>query len=146
MNLSSIAKKKNLGWFFFKYYNEKNDRGKIGIIEYNKDISFNVKRVFFISDVPNNKERGLHSHKSLKQVLVCIRGSLKIELENGQKKKTYTLKHNNKALFVDGKVWRRMFNFSKDCLLLVLCDREYSKDKVIRDYKTFKKYALKEFK
>ncbi len=139
------SSKKKSGWFFFKYQNRKSEEGQINILEYNKNINFNIKRVFFINHVPKNEERGSHSHKSLKQVLVCIKGSLKIELDNGKNKKRYKLKDNNQALYVDGKVWRRMYDFSRDCILLVLCDKEYSKDKVVRKYEMFKKLALKEF-
>ena len=128
-------------WKATGYKKIKDNEGVIGILEYSKEINFNVKRVFFIKSDGRNVIRGSHSHRTLKQLLLCLNGSFKLTLDNGKKIKVLDLNNSSDAIYIDGKTWREMSNFSKDCIILVLCDREYHKDTVISDYDEFKKIA-----
>lgn len=122
------------------YINEKT--GNLGVIELGKDFNFNIKRVFFLSNIPINIERGFHSHKELKQLVLCLNGSLTITLDDGLDRNEIKMKADNSYLFIDGKVWREMKDFSDDAVMLVLCDREYFNDEVIREYEDFKKNLI----
>ena len=128
-------------WKATGYKKVKDNEGIIGIIEYSKEINFNIKRVFYIKAADRDVKRGSHSHTALKQLLLCLNGSFKLTLDNGKKRKVLNLNNSSDAIYIDGKTWREMSNFSKDCIILVLCDREYHKDKVISNYEEFKKIA-----
>jgi dTDP-4-dehydrorhamnose 3,5-epimerase-like enzyme len=128
-------------WELFSVKTINDERGALSILEYCKDFSFLVKRVFWISSVENESIiRGKHAHKELKQILFVPQGSCKIALEstNGIKEE-YTLKPGH-ALFLDGLVWRYMHDFTKDCSLIVLVDRVFDEDYVIRNYREFQTY------
>lgn len=118
------------------------DSGSLGVVEAGKDIGFCVMRAFFLRGIDSAATRGMHSHEELKQLIICLSGSFEITLDNLKKKETLKMTSNNHSLYLDGKVWRTMSNFSQDALVLVLCDREYESDKVIRDYNEFRKIIL----
>lgn len=133
--------KKKCLWKLFSVNSINDEDGILSVLEYCKDFSFLVKRVFWISSVENESSiRGKHAHKELKQILFAPQGSCKISLEstNGIKEE-YILKPGN-ALFLDGLVWRYMHDFTKDCSLVVLCDRVYDEDHVISNFKEFQTY------
>ena len=115
------------------------ESGLLSVVEYGQEFEFIVKRCFFIRDVVKGSTRGSHSHKELKQLILCLNGSFTIHLDNGAKKQSIIMKADNLCLFVDGRVWREMADFSDNAVMAVLCDREYRFDEVIRDYSQFKK-------
>ena len=117
------------------YFHE--ETGTLSVIEYGQSIEFEVKRVFTLNRFTKNSIRGNHAHKELKQLIVCSSGSFDIELDDGKIKETITLSDNGKCLFLRGMVWRVMRNFTKDCVITVLCDREYIFDSVINCYDQF---------
>lgn len=126
-------------WYIGKYSEIIEKNGNLSVLEKNKEFNFNVKRIFFINNVPNKVERGFHCHKELNQVLICVKGSVDIILDCVEEKEKFNLNEKqNEYIYLNGKVWREMKNFSTDCVLLVLCDKEYKYDEVIYDYDKFK--------
>ena len=113
------------------------NRGQLIALEENKDIPFNIKRVFYIYGTLSDVKRGQHSHYKTKQFLVSISGSCKVTLDNGSSKKTFNLNKPNIGLFQDSLIWGTMHDFSHDCILLVLADREYDESDYIRRYDDF---------
>lgn len=112
-------------------------RGSLSVAEFGKHFDFRVERIFYLSNIERNEKRGDHAHENLNQFILCVSGSFDIELDNGMLKDTYTMSNNGCGLFVEGLVWRTMTNFTSDAVMAVLCDRVYSDDLVIRDYRVF---------
>lgn len=139
-----MAKEHKLPWYEIAIVRYHQDTGVLSVLEYDHQIPFDVKRVFWVHSVPNSSvERGAHAHKELSQVIYCAQGSCQIELESQTgKKEIFELSKDSDALFVDGQVWRTMRNFTPDCSLMVLCDRQYNVDRVITDYEAFLKLGL----
>ncbi len=114
-------------------------RGNLVSIEALKNIPFSIKRVYYLYDLQKEIPRGFHSHKELQQVLVCVKGSCTIILDNGKERVSYKLNQPNIGLFVDRMFWREMHDFSSDCVLLVIASEYYSENDYIRDYQEFLK-------
>ena len=127
-------------WYSIEIDRFAEETGMLSVLEYGKHIPFAVKRVFWVGNVPSNSiARGGHAHAELKQVIFCSNGSCNIDLENvSGAKETILLADTGSALYVNGPVWRTMRDFSSDCSMIVLCDREYHLDQVIRDYQKFR--------
>ncbi|WP_051987358.1 sugar 3,4-ketoisomerase [Glaciecola punicea] len=115
------------------------ERGNIHIAEYDKDFDFNVKRIYYLTGMSEKTSRGGHAHVELNQFMLCLAGSFDIELNDGILKQKFRMKNDSKALCVGSLVWRDMTNFTADAVMLVLNDRVYSEDRVVRCYSTFEK-------
>ena len=113
-----------------------NTRGNIGVIE-NDTIPFDVKRVYYLFDVPSGAKRGGHAHKKLKQVLIAISGSFDVVLKNGKSKEIVTLNRPDKGLLIENNIWRELENFSSGSVCLVLASEEFSENDYIRRYKDY---------
>ncbi len=113
------------------------DRGNLSVAEFGKHFDFRIERIFYLSNIGQNEQRGNHAHEELNQFILCVSGSFDIELDNGKFKNNYTMSNNGTGLFVDGLVWRTMTNFTSDAVMIVLCDRVYNDDIVIRDYEEY---------
>ncbi len=113
-----------------------NTRGNIGVIE-NDTIPFDVKRVYYLFDIPSGAKRGGHAHKKLKQVLIAISGSFDVVLKDGKSKETITLNRPDKGLLIENNIWRELGNFSSGSVCLVLASEEFSEDDYIRSYKDY---------
>ena len=113
------------------------ERGNLIALEENKNIPFKIKRVYYIFDTKEGVIRGLHAHKNLEQVLICVNGSCEILLDDGKEKSIIKLENRNEGLFIEKMVWREMFNFSADCVLMVLASDYYYEEDYIRDYQKF---------
>lgn len=116
-----------------------NEYGKLIAIEGNEDIPFEIKRVYYIYDVDGDVRRGFHSHKNLKQVLICVHGSVKILLKTPKEEKTIVLDDPAKGLYIGSNVWREMYDFEDGAVLLVLASEHYDENDYIRDYNVFEK-------
>ena len=117
------------------------ERGSLVALEAVSDlVPFDVKRVYYIFDTKPNTVRGMHAHKVLKQVLICVSGSCTIECElpDGAKYE-HRLDWPDRGLLIDGLVWRNMKEFSKNAVLLVLASEHYDESDYIRDYGEFKR-------
>ena len=107
-------------------------------------IPFKIKRVYYMYDTAKGVTRGRHAHKSLEQILICIYGSCKILLDNGYEKKIVPLEKPYEGLYVENNMWREMFDFSKDAVLMVLASELYDENDYIRDYDEFLKFIGRE--
>ena len=113
------------------------DRGQLVALEEFKDIPFRIKRVYYMYDTGEGIVRGHHAHKRLEQILVCIHGSCKILLDNGYEKKAVSLEKPYEGLYIANDIWREMYDFSEDAVLLVLASELYCEEDYIRDYNEF---------
>lgn len=114
------------------------DRGSLIALEENYNIPFDVKRVYYIFETKKNVRRGYHAHKNLKQFAICVSGSCTFLLDNGSKEININLNSPTQGLLIEGLIWREMYNFSEDCVLMVLADNYYDENDYIRDYEIFK--------
>ena len=114
-------------------------RGQLVALEANRQIPFDVKRVFYIYGTQEGVPRGNHSHYKTKQFLVAVNGSCKVTLDNGKEKETFDLNKPNLGLFQDALIWGSMHDFSSDCVLMVLADEYYDASDYITDYDKFLK-------
>lgn len=115
------------------------ERGSLVALEEFKDIPFEIKRVYYMYDTAEGVHRGFHAHKNLEQILVCIHGSCKIKLDNGHEQKVVSLEKPYEGLHVKSNMWREMYDFSEDAVLMVLASEYYDEKDYIRDYETFLK-------
>jgi oxalate decarboxylase/phosphoglucose isomerase-like protein (cupin superfamily) len=113
-----------------------NTKGNIGVVE-NDTIPFDVKRVYYLFDVPSGAKRGGHAHKKLKQVLIAISGSFDVVLKDGKSKEIVTLNRPDKGLLIENNIWRELENFSSGSVCLVLASEEFSEADYIRNYKDY---------
>ena len=113
------------------------DRGMLVALEEYKDIPFEIKRVYYMYDTKKDVHRGFHAHKSLEQILICIHGSCKVLLDNGTEKKIVSLEKPYEGLYIANNMWREMYDFSEDAVLMVLASEYYTEEDYIRDYNEF---------
>lgn len=116
------------------------ERGLLVATEALKDIPFEIKRVYYITGADKNLRRGFHAHKELVQVLVCVKGSCYVMVDDGNEKKDVLLSEPNEGLIVDKKIWHEMYDFSDDCVLLVLASDYYNEADYLRNYDDFMNY------
>ena len=125
---------------FLEFKSNGDDRGSLIALEGYKNIPFDIKRVYYIFDTKSDVVRGLHAHKNLSQVMICLKGSCRVILDNGSIKEQVVLDSPNKGLLIDSMMWREMYEFSADCVLLVLANEHYDESDYIRDYDEFLEY------
>jgi dTDP-4-dehydrorhamnose 3,5-epimerase-like enzyme len=116
------------------------DRGMLVALEEFKDIPFEIKRVYYMYDTKEGVHRGFHAHKNLQQILICIHGSCKVLLDNGSERKIVSLEKPYEGLYVSNNMWREMYDFSPDAVLMVLASEIYKEEDYIRDYDSFLKF------
>lgn len=125
---------------------EKTDgRGKLIPIEYPKQLEFPIKRIYYIYDVSEGVTRGFHSHKDLEQILIAIHGKIKIRVKTPYEDDIVELTSPNQGLYIGPMVWREMFDFENDGILLVLASHEYDETDYIRDINEYIKLATTYF-
>ncbi len=112
-------------------------KGNITVVENNKNIPFDIKRVYYLYDVPGGAERGGHAHKKLVQYVVAATGSFDVILNDGNKQKTVSLNRSYKCLKIVPRIWRELKNFSSGSICFVLASHEYDEDDYIRNYDDF---------
>ncbi|HIF9507227.1 TPA: sugar 3,4-ketoisomerase [Photobacterium damselae] len=113
------------------------DRGGLISLEQNKNIPFDIKRVYYIFNTKDGVARGFHAHKKLKQVAICVKGSCKFLMNDGHNKAEVVLKKPNKGILIDVMQWHEMYDFSEDCVLMVLASDYYDEADYIRSYDDF---------
>lgn len=119
------------------------ERGQLISLEEYNDIPFEIKRVYYMYDTIKGVVRGHHAHKSLEQILICIHGSCKVRLDNGKEKKVVNLEKPYEGLYVANNIWREMYDFSSDAVLMVLASEIYDEKDYIRNYDEFIKFINK---
>lgn len=115
------------------------ERGNLSFIE-KKHIPFEIKRVYWIYDVPGGEVRGGHAFKEQKEIIVALSGSLDILVDDGINKEVITLNRSYFGLYVPNIIWRQMLNFSTNSVAMVLSSTGYNENDYIRDYNEYIKY------
>ncbi len=112
-------------------------RGNLTFIESSNHIPFNIKRVYYLYDVPGGSERGSHAHKNLHQFVVAMSGSFDVELDDGRGKKRFHLNRSHYGLYVCPMMWRLLDNFSSGAVCMVLASDFFNEQDYFRDYDDF---------
>lgn len=115
-------------------------RGNIAVIE-NDVVPFEIKRVYYLFDVPSTARRGGHAHKEQLELLIPLSGSFDVVLNDGKEKQTITLNKPDKGLLIKTNIWRELENFSSGSVCLVISSGEFFEDDYIRDLDTFISYV-----
>jgi dTDP-4-dehydrorhamnose 3,5-epimerase-like enzyme len=113
------------------------ERGSLVALESNKNIPFDIKRVYYIFGTQKGVSRGFHAHRSLEQIAICISGSCRMLMDDGRTKESVLLNCRNKGIYIDSMIWHEMHDFSDDCVLLVLASDYYDELDYIRAYNDF---------
>lgn len=113
-------------------------RGNLTVAEQAIDVPFEIKRAYWIYDVPGGESRGGHAHKSLRQLLIPVSGSFKVVLDNGAEKKEVLLNHPWEGLLIVPGIWRTLEDFSSGAVCMCLASDHYDENEYIRDYGEFK--------
>ena len=116
-------------------------RGQLVALENDKEIPFKIKRVYYMFDTLSEVRRGFHAHKKLEQILICTSGSCKIHLDDGKETKEIILDKPFEGLYIKNNIWREMYGFSKDAVLMVLASEMYDESDYIRNYDEFLKFV-----
>ncbi|MDN3665903.1 FdtA/QdtA family cupin domain-containing protein [Algibacter miyuki] len=114
-------------------------RGNLAVIE-NNVVPFEIKRVYYLFDVPSGSTRGGHAHKTLSQFIVALSGSFDVIVKDGLDQKRFSLNNPSKGLLITPGIWRELENFSSGSVCLVIASEVYDEDDYIRDFEDFTNY------
>lgn len=115
-------------------------KGNLTVVENGEILPFDVKRVYYLYDVPGGEERGSHAHKNLCQLIVAASGSFSVTLNDGRCKRSFFLNRPYQGLYVKPGMWRELGDFSSGAVCMVLASEVYQVDDYIRDFDEFIKY------
>lgn len=124
-----------------KHHHEK---GNITVVENNQTVPFEVKRTYYLYDIPGGESRGGHAHKELSQLIIAASGSFSVTLDDGRVKRTFLLNRPYQGLYIVPGIWRTLDDFSSGAVCLVLASAKYKETDYIRDYPKFKAYKNEE--
>lgn len=119
-------------------------KGDITVVENGVTVPFDVKRVYYLYDVPGGAARGSHAHKALSQLIVSASGSFSVTLDDGHKKRKFFLNRPYQGLLVWPGIWRDLDDFSSGAVCMVLASEVYQKEDYIRDYRDFLTFRINE--
>ena len=128
----------NIGKLLFKIQGD--DKGSLVSVEGNSDIPFPIRRVYYLYGIKQDVIRGHHAHKTLQQVIISVHGSCKIRLDDGEEQQTEILCRPNEGIYISYDIWRELYDFSSDAVLVVLASDSYYESDYIRDYDEFLQY------
>ena len=115
-------------------------KGNISVVQNGDTVPFDVKRVYYLYDVPGGESRGAHAHKELSQLIVAASGSFRVILDDGRAKRTFFLNRPYQGLYLKPGIWRDLNDFSSGAVCMVLASEKYDPDDYIRDYDEFLKF------
>ena len=115
-------------------------KGNLTVVENNKEVPFEVRRTYYLYDVPGGESRGAHAHRELSQLIIAASGSFSVTLDDGKVKRTFALNRPYQGLYVVPGIWRTLDDFSSGAVCLVLASHEYDTGDYIRDYNDFIRY------
>ena len=116
------------------------EKGNITVVENNQEIPFEVKRIYFLYDVPGGEARGGHAHKDLRQLIVAASGSFCVNLDDGNSKRTIFLNRPYQGLLIVPGIWRELDDFSSGSVCLVLASECYDEKDYLREYEEFTRF------
>lgn len=128
----------------YSFQQHGDERGQLVALEEFIDIPFTIRRIYYVYDTGEGVRRGYHAHRSLEQILICVHGNCKILLDDGEKRETVVLDKPYEGLYLSNIIWREMYDFSPDAVLLVLASDLYREEDYIRDYSEFLEYIGKQ--
>lgn len=123
-----------------QFARHKDRRGNLSVVEGNKDIPFEIKRVYYLYDVPGGEGRGGHAHKTLQQLIIAVSGSFTVVLDDGSEKRSFLLNKPYEGLLINPGMWRTLKDFSSGAVALVLASEYFDEDEYIRNYPEFKRW------
>ncbi len=112
-------------------------RGNLTVVENNRHIPFEIKRVYYLYDVPGGSSRAAHGHKKLQQLMIAMSGSFDVTLDDGHEKKRFHMNRSYYGLFIPPMMWRDLDNFSSNAVCLVLASELYDEGDYYRHYDEF---------
>jgi hypothetical protein len=115
--------------------------GNLTVVENGVSIPFDVKRVYYLYDIPAGESRGGHAHRCLQQFIIAVSGSFDVVIDDGLQRRTVTLNRPFMGLHIRPGIWRELENFSSGAVCLVLASEHYDEDDYIRDYREFVNYT-----
>lgn len=115
-------------------------KGNLSVVQNGTDVPFDVKRVYYLYDVPGGESRGSHAHKQLSQLIIAASGSFRVTLDDGVTRKSFVLNRPYQGLCVRPGIWRDLDDFSSGAVCMVLASEVYQEDDYIRDYEEFLKF------
>ncbi|NDV13300.1 sugar 3,4-ketoisomerase [Crenobacter caeni] len=113
------------------------ERGSLVALEDQKNVPFTIRRVYYLFGTKEGVRRGFHAHKNLTQLVIAVRGSCRFHLDNGQEQIELLLDNPAQGLLIESMMWREMYDFSEDCVLMVLADSHYDESDYIRSHEEF---------
>ena len=116
------------------------EKGNITVVENSSTIPFEVRRTYYLYDIPGGESRGGHAHRKLQQVIVAASGSFSVTLNDGRVKRTFVMNRPYQGLLIVPGIWRTLEDFSSGSVCLVLASEKYEESDYIRDYEEFIKY------
>ena len=117
------------------------ERGNLSFIEKGADLKFDIKRVYWIYDVPGGEVRGGHAFKEQKEIIIALSGSFDVVLHDGVTSGRYSLNRSYKGLYVPEMYWRHLENFSTNAICIIIASTFYSKEDYIYNFETFMNLA-----
>ena len=115
-------------------------KGNLTVVENGKTLPFDVKRVYYLYDIPGGENRGSHAHRDLSQLIIAASGSFRVTLDDGTCKRSFFLNRPYQGLYVKPGMWRDLEDFSSGAVCMVLASEEYDSNDYIRSYEDFIKY------
>lgn len=119
-------------------------RGNLTFVEAGRHIPFEIKRVFYLYDVPGGESRGGHAHRKCQQFIVAMSGSFDVLVDDGEKRRTFTLNRSYYGLYLPSMIWREMANFSSGSVCMVLASEFFDESDYFRDYDKFVEASRRE--
>jgi len=126
---------------FYNFCPHGDDRGQLIAVEAMRDIPFEIRRIYYIYDTLEGVRRGFHAHRKLQQILICVHGSCRIHLDDGKETREVLLDNPTVGLYITKDMWREMYDFSPDAVLLVLASELYDEADYIRNYEEFLEFV-----
>lgn len=117
------------------------ERGNLSFIESSKHVPFEIKRTYWIYDVPGGEQRGCHAFKETQELIIALSGSFDVVLHDGKQEHRYSLNRSYVGVYIPKLVWRSIENFSTNSLALIMASTEYNETDYIRDFNTFKELS-----
>lgn len=118
-------------------------KGNISVVQNSDTVPFEVKRIYYLYDVPGGESRGAHAHKNLSQLMFAASGSFRVTLDDGCVKRSFVLNRPNQGLYIKPGIWRDLDDFSSGAVCMVLASDVYKKEDYIRDYDEYIEFRRK---